>query len=97
MQFQNQLIRRFFEYFGNRIANGEEPLTNVAADFTQDETSKLYQLMAQAVPSASTENAMNEYINVINEESSKLNSADLADVSNEELMTYLEKIRKKKQ
>ena len=32
---------------------------------------------------------MNEYINVINEESSKLNSGDLADVSNEELMAIL--------
>ena len=50
-----------------------------------------------AIPGASTAEAMNEYINVINEESSKLNSGDLADVSNEELMAYLDKIRKKKQ
>ena len=51
--------------------------------------------MSQAIPGASTAEAMNEYINVINEESSKLNSGDLADVSNEELMAYLDKIRKK--
>ena len=96
-QFQNTLMRRFFEYFSGRIERGEDPLTNVAADFTQDENSKLYQLMSQAIPGASTKEAMNEYINVINEESSKLNSGDLADVSNEELMAYLDKVRKKKQ
>ncbi len=96
-QFQNSLMRRFFEYFSGRIERGEDPLTNVAADFTQDENSKLYQLMSQSISGASTEEAMNEYINVINEESSKLNSGDLADVSNEELMAYLDKIRKKKQ
>jgi DNA primase len=90
-------MRRFFEYFSARIERGEDPLTNTAADFTQDENSKLYQLMSQAIPGASTAEAMNEYINVINEESSKLNSGDLADVSNEELMAYLDKIRKKKQ
>ena len=95
-QFQNTLMRRFFEYFSARIERGEDPLTNTAADFTQDENSKLYQLMSQAIPGASTAEAMNEYINVINEESSKLNSGDLADVSNEELMAYLDKIRKKK-
>lgn len=96
-QFQNSLMRRFFEYFSSRIERGEDPLTNVAADFTQDENSKLYQLLSQSISGASTEEAMNEYINVINEESSKLNSGDLADVSNEELMAYLDKIRKKKQ
>lgn len=69
----------------------------MAADFTQDEVSKLYQLMSQSISGVSTEEAMNEYINVINEESSKLNSGDLAEVSNEELMAYLDKIRKKKQ
>ena len=53
--------------------------------------------MSQSISGASTEEAMNEYINVINEESTKLNSGDLADVSNEELMAYLDKIRKKKQ
>ena len=87
-QFQNTLMRRFFEYFSARIERGEDPLTNTAADFTQDENSKLYQLMSQAIPGASTAEAMNEYINVINEESSKLNSGDLADVSNEELWLF---------
>ena len=43
--------------------------------------------MSQAIPGGSTAEAMNEYINVINEESSKLNSGDLADVSNEDTMS----------
>ncbi len=96
-QFQNSLIRRYFEYMLNRIGNGFEPLTNIAADFTSDEVSKLYQLMSQTIPSASTIEAMREYINVINEESSKLSSDELNSLSNEQLRDYLDKMKKKKQ
>ncbi len=96
-QFQNSLIRRYFEYVLNRIGNGLEPLTNIAADFTSDEVSKLYQLMSQTIPSASTIEAMREYINVINEESSKLSSDELNSLSNEQLRDYLDKMKKKKQ
>ena len=51
-QFQNSLIRRYYEYFLNRIQSGYEPLTNIAADFSQDEASKLYQLLSQSVKAA---------------------------------------------
>lgn len=96
-QFQNSLIRRYFEYVLNRIENGLEPLTNIAADFTSDEVSKLYQLMSQTIPSASTIEAMREYINVINEESSKLSSDELNSLSDEQLRDYINKMKKKKQ
>lgn len=96
-QFQNSLIRRYFEYVLNRIGNGLEPLTNIAADFTTDEVSKLYQLMSQTIPSASTIEAMREYINVINEESSKLSSDELNSLSEEQLRDYINKMKKKKQ
>lgn len=96
-QFQNTLIRRYFEYVLNRIENGLEPLTNISADFTTDEVSKLYQLMSQSIRAASTPEAMREYINVINEESSKLSKDDVISLSDSELQAYLDKIRKNKQ
>lgn len=96
-QFQNSFIRRYFEYVLNRIKNGLDPLTNIAADFSADEVSKLYQLMSQAIPAASTPDAMREYIKVINEESSKLKKEDLDNISDNQLRDYLEKVRKSKQ
>lgn len=96
-QFQNSLIRRYYEYFLGRILSGYEPLTNIAADFTQDEISKFYQLMSQSLKSASTHSAMTEYINVINEESQKPSSDDVASMSPQQLKDYFDKIRKNKQ
>lgn len=96
-QFQNSLIRRYYEYVLNRINSGLEPLTNIAADFSADEASKLYQLMSQTVLAASTYEAMGEYVKVINEESSKLSANDVAALSDDELKAYLDKIRKNKQ
>jgi DNA primase len=96
-QFQNSLIRRYYEYVLNRIQSGLEPLTNIAADFSADEASKLYQLMSQTIPTASTIEAMREYINVINEESSKLTAENLTSASDDELRAYLEKMKKNKQ
>ena len=95
-QFQNSLIRRYFEYFLNRIQNGLDPLNNITADFTNDEASKFYQMMSQTVKSASTPLAMREYIKVINEESQKLSNDDVASMSPMELKAYLDKIRNKK-
>ncbi len=95
-QFQNSLIRRYFEYFLSRIQNGLDPLNNITADFTNDEASKLYQMMSQTVKAASTATAMREYIKVINEESQKLSNEDVATMSPAELNAYLDKIRNNK-
>lgn len=96
-QFQNSLMKRYFEYFSTRINDGLDPLTNVTADFSGDEASKLYQLLSQTVPAASTKQAMREYIEVINAESSKLTSDDVKSLSGEQLKAYIEKLRKNKQ
>ena len=96
-QFQNSFIRRYYEYVLNRIENGLEPLTNLAADFTADEVSKLYELMSRSIPAASNTDAMREYIKVINEESTKLTADDVKSLSDEELKVYIDKIRKNKQ
>ena len=96
-QFQNSLMRRYYEYVQNRINDGNEPLTNVTADFSADEVSKLYQMMSKAVGTVSTEEAMREYIEVINEESRKPQKEDIANMSPDEMKAYLERIRKNKQ
>ena len=63
-QFKNSLMRKFYEYFSERIQNGLEPTTNIAADFSSDEVSKLYQLQSRMSSVAATESTMREYIKV---------------------------------
>lgn len=96
-QFQNSLIRRYYEYILNRINDGLDPLNNITADFSSDEASKFFQLMSHTIPAASTTQAMREYIEVINEESEKLSSDDISSMSPDELRNYLEKMKKNKQ
>lgn len=96
-QFQNSLMKRYYEYILRRIQSGLEPLNNITADFTSDEASKLYQMMSKSVGAVSTESAMREYIKVINEESQKLSSDDVASMSADDLKAYLDRIRKNKQ
>lgn len=96
-QFQNSLMKRYYEYILGRIQSGLEPLNNITADFTSDEASKLYQMMSKSVGAVSTESAMREYIKVINEESQKLSKDDVASMSADDLKAYLDRIRKNKQ
>lgn len=96
-QFQNSLMRRYYEYIQNRISDGNEALTNITADFTADEVSKLYQMMSKAVGAVSTEEAMREYIEVITEESQKPQKNDIENMTPDEMKAYVERIRKNKQ
>lgn len=95
-EFSNGLIKRFYEYFLNRINNGFEPLTNISADFSKDETSKFYEIFSQTIPVALTYEAMNEYIKTIKEENSKLSKEDIATMSGDDIKSYLESLKKAK-
>lgn len=95
-QFQNGLMKRFYEYIINRISSGLEPLTNITADFSNDEASALYRLLSQTIPAASTVEAMREYIDVIIRESSKLSKDEISSMNPEDINSYLEKLRQNK-
>ena len=95
-KFSNSLIKRYYEYVLGKIKNGYEPLTSVASDFNSDEVSYLNKLIPPPIPAASTREAVEEYINVINEESNKLTSDKLADMSADDINDYIMKMKQNK-
>ena len=95
-KFSNSLIKRYYEYVLSKIKSGYEPLTSVSSDFNSDEVSYLYKLISTTIPAASTREAVEEYINVINEESNKLTSDKLADMSADDINDYIMKMKKNK-
>ena len=95
-KFSNSLIKRYYEYVLSKIKSGYEPLTSVASDFNSDEVSYLYKLISTTIPAASTREAVEEYINVINEESNKLTSDKLADMSADDINDYIMKMKQNK-
>ncbi len=95
-KFSNSLIKRYYEYVLSKIKSGYEPLTSVSSDFNSDEVSYLYKLISTTIPAASTREAVEEYINVINEESNKLTSDKLADMSADDINDYIMKMKQNK-
>lgn len=95
-KFSNSLIKRYYEYVLSKIKSGYEPLTSVSSDFNSDEVSYLYKLISTTIPAASTREAVEEYINVINEESNKLTSDKLADMSANDINDYIMKLKQNK-
>lgn len=95
-KFSNSLIKRYYEYVLSKIKSGYEPLTRVSSDFNSDEVSYLYKLISTTIPAASTREAVEEYINVINEESNKLTSDKLADMSADDINDYIMKMKQNK-
>ena len=95
-KFSNSLIKRYYEYVLSKIKSGYEPLTSVSSDFNSDEVSYLYKQISTTIPAASTREAVEEYINVINEESNKLTSDKLADMSADDINDYIMKMKQNK-
>ena len=95
-KFSNSLIKRYYEYVLSKIKSGYEPLTSVSSDFNSDEVSYLYKLISTTIPAPSTREAVEEYINVINEESNKLTSDKLADMSADDINDYIMKMKQNK-
>lgn len=95
-KFSNSLIKRYYEYVLSKIKSGYEPLTSVSSDFNSDEVSYLYKLISTTIPAASTRETVEEYINVINEESNKLTSDKLADMSADDINDYIMKMKQNK-
>lgn len=95
-KFSNSLIKRYYEYVLSKIKSGYEPLTSVSSNFNSDEVSYLYKLISTTIPAASTREAVEEYINVINEESNKLTSDKLADMSADDINDYIMKMKQNK-
>jgi len=95
-KFSNSLIKRYYEYVLSKIKSGYEPLTSVSSDFNSDEVSYLYKLISTTIPATSTREAVEEYIDVINEESNKLTSDKLADMSADDINDYIMKMKQNK-
>lgn len=95
-KFSNSLIKRYYEYVLSKIKSGYEPLTSVSSNFNSDEVSYLYKLISTTIPAASTREAVEEYINVINEESNKLTPDKLADMSADDINDYIMKMKQNK-
>lgn len=93
-QFTNPLIKRFYEYVSQRVADGLEPLNNITADFTADEQARIYRMLHKHTAVAQTPRSLREYIGVITSESSK--PEDKGAMSDDDISNYFARMRQDK-
>lgn len=93
--FVTDFNRKLFIYFSQRIKDKKEPLTTLSADFTPDEVSSIASIISTYSQIAATNEALREYINIIKEEGSKPTSEQIVNASNEEIGSFLRKLKEK--
>ena len=93
--FVTEFNRKLFSYFYERIKAHKEPMNTLSADFTSDEVSSIIAIVSKYSQVASTDSALIEYINTIKEEKHKINTEDVTTASDQELDSYLKKLKEK--
>lgn len=92
-KFQGEFNKKLFEYFSGRIKNGNDPLSSVSGDFTQEETARIFRLANSELSRMANENTLRENIDVINDEYSKLKTADMSTATNEDIAAQLRRLK----
>ncbi len=94
--FITDFNRKLYLYFIDRIKNKKDPMTAISADFTADETSQIYRIVNSYSNIRSTPQALDEYINIILEEGTRMTANDIANASTADLSEYLRKLAEQK-
>ena len=94
--FITDFNRKLYLYFLERIKNKKDPMTAISADFTADETSQIYRIVNAYSNIRSTPQALDEYINIILEEGTRMTANDIANASTADLSEYLRKLAEQK-
>ena len=92
-KFQTEFNRKLFEYFSRRIKNGQDALSSVSGDFTQEETAKIYQIANSDYARMSNDNTARENIKVINDEYFKQRVSDPANADMDSIAEQLRRMK----
>ena len=89
-------MKRYFVYVSERIEKNLDPLSGISGDFTEEERSRLFGILHKRSGIAESRRALDEYIQVITEESRKLSHRQVEEMSAEQLMASLGKLKENK-
>lgn len=96
--FSTTFNQKVFHCLCRRIRDGQNAtLTDIASEFSNDEISRVAKIMAQHPQEPDPATSANEYIKVLENEKQKIRPAQAADLDNETIMQYLQKMKTEKQ
>ncbi len=96
--FPTTFNQKVFHCIYTRIKNGlGANLMDISSEFSNDEISRIAKIMAQHPQSLTPEETAREYLSILQDEKQKIKPSQAADLSNEDIMQYMQNIKMKKQ
>lgn len=93
--FTTDFNRNLFEYFSVRIIKHQEPMTALSLDFTNDEQAKIVRIVNSGADLPRTQQALDEYINIILDEKAKPTESDIRNSTQDEFTNLFSRLKDK--
>ena len=93
--FTTDFNRNLFEYFSVRIIKHQEPMTALSMDFTNDEQAKIVRIVNSGADLPRTQQALDEYINIILDEKAKPTESDIRNSTQDEFTNLFSRLKDK--
>ena len=93
--FTTDFNRNLFEYFSVRIIKHQEPMTALSLDFTNDEQAKIVRIVNSGADLPRTQQALDEYINIILDEKAKPTESDIRNSTQDEFANLFSRLKDK--
>ena len=93
--FVTDFNSRLYAYIIQKVTEGISPATTLSRDFTPQEVSRFYSILSGYNSQTATRQAMNEYIDTILDEKTKLSSDDISNMSPDEIWASIKNKKNK--
>ena len=93
--FTTDFNRNLFEYFSVRIIKHQDPMTALSMDFTNDEQAKIVRIVNSGADLPRTQQALDEYINIILDEKAKPTESDIRNSTQDEFTNLFSRLKDK--
>lgn len=96
--FSTTFNQKVFHCIYTRLKNGMgAALADISSEFSNDEISRIAKIMAQHPQDPAPEQTAREYLSILQDEKQKIRPSQAADLDNDAIMQYIQKMKMKKQ
>ena len=91
--FSTDFNRKLYAYFSDKILKNQDPMTTVTADFSSQESSKIFYIVNARENFANTPQALDEYIGIILKEKAKPSESEIKNSSSDEFADFFSRLK----
>ena len=91
--FSTDFNRKLYAYFSDKILKNQDPMTTVTADFSSQESSKIFFIVNARENFANTPQALDEYIGIILKEKAKPSESEIKNSSSDEFADFFSRLK----